>query len=391
MTTIKADQGDKINRSISGNQKQAEINQMMIESKKKYGPLYEAIPLAIGLIDMTGKVIYINSQVETLYEYNRKEIIGKSFANFNLFSIEDKKIVFQSFKQLLKGEIPEHREVQLHTKSGNIIWIELHASIVVIQDVSLFQVISRNINDRKKAEQELIELSKLRRDLISRASHELKTPLISVYSASELLLNLYKDQISSEAYEFVELVHKGAQRLKNLIENLLDASRIESGKLTLNFHDENIITIIKECVDDMRYLANKKHLLINLDFPNDFFLKIDKIRIEQVITNLLSNAIKNTPSNGRIDLKFVENKKWVDISITDTGIGLTENEKKMLFKRFGKIERMIQDQNIDIEGSGLGLVISKEITELHGGKILVKSKGRNQGSKFTLRLFKEKN
>jgi len=105
---------------------------------------------------------------------------------------------------------------------------------------------------------------------------------------------------------------------------------------------------------------------------------------------LLSNAIKNTPSNGRVDLKFVENKDWVDISIRDTGIGLTENEKKMLFKRFGKIERMIQDQNIDIEGSGLGLVISKEITELHGGKILVKSKGRNQGSKFTLRLFKER-
>ena len=758
------DKDDLFDNFPSGNQEQKEYKQLILDSEKRYAPIYEALPLAIGLLDMTGRVIYINSQVEKLYEYNRKEIIGKPFTNFNLFSNEDKKTVFQSFKKLLKGEIPGPREVQLLTKSGNIIWIELHASIVEIQEKSLFQVISRNINDRKKAEQELIEsekkyrnlidnlsdvigeldlkgnityvspqifnilgykseevtgnqvfdfihpddvslisesiknaiaydrdfsvefraihknktsisislrgslitlkdtqrligvlrdisekkeaelkikeseekyrsivnnitdiileldlkgivtyvspqcfdimgyspedlmgkpafnyiysedlqkiakgmkkalisqkimsleyrlihkngdiipvsargrsvelngesrmiaaitditvqkeveerlqesekkfrniteqslmgivivqdgqfkyaneaalniieysiqdilkwpknqfylklihpddlllvekstsnvsyriitskgrirwidhytqsityqgknatlltfidvsdkkeaeelikeenqrlleLNKMRKDLISRASHELKTPLISVYGASQMLLNLYKDQIEGETHEFVELIYKGAQRLKILIDNLLDASRIESGKLTLNFQNENLIPIIKECVDDMKYLANQKHLSINIDFPEQFFLKIDKIRIEQVIMNLFSNAIKNTPSEGRIDIGFVESKTWVDISIRDTGIGLTKNEKKLLFKRFGKIERTVPEQGIDIEGSGLGLVISKEIAELHGGKILVESKGRNKGCKFTLRLFREKN
>ncbi|MCP4761554.1 MAG: HAMP domain-containing histidine kinase, partial [archaeon] len=276
-------------------------------------------------------------------------------------------------------------------------WLDHYTQTIIYEGKKATLLMFIDASDKKEAEnliqeenQRLLELNKIRKDLISRASHELKTPLIAVYGASQMLSTLYRNQVVSDAHEFVDMIHRGAQRLKNLIDNLLDASRIESGKLILKIENENIVSICKECIDDMRYLADQKSLSINLDFPEEYFLTIDKIRIEQVITNLMSNAIKNTPRNGRIDMKFIENKNWIDLHIIDTGIGLTDKEKKLLFKRFGKIERIVNEPSVDIEGSGLGLVISKEIAELHGGKILFESEGRNKGCKFTLRLFKEK-
>lgn len=119
------------------------------------------------------------------------------------------------------------------------------------------------------------------------------------------------------------------------------------------------------------------------------FLDIDRLRFRQVLTNIISNAIKNTPQNGEIFLNLVEKAEYTDISVKDTGVGLTEKEMEKLFEKFGKIERYGMDLGVDIEGSGLGLYISKEIVELHGGQIFVESVGRNKGSTFTIRLFKK--
>ena len=116
---------------------------------------------------------------------------------------------------------------------------------------------------------------------------------------------------------------------------------------------------------------------------------MDKIRLQQVITNILSNAIKNTPMNGSFCISLVHNLEHIDIQIRDSGVGLTEKEKELLFEKFGKIERYGMDLGVDIEGSGLGLYIAKEIVELHGGQILVESEGRNKGALFTIRLIRK--
>jgi len=120
----------------------------------------------------------------------------------------------------------------------------------------------------------------------------------------------------------------------------------------------------------------------------EIILELDRIRIEQVIINLLSNAIKFTPSYGNIYINSNISDQWVEISIKDTGIGLTKEEKGTLFQKFGKIHRDSDGIEGEFGGSGLGLYISKEIVELHNGKIFVKSKGRNKGSTFTIKLPK---
>ena len=113
---------------------------------------------------------------------------------------------------------------------------------------------------------------------------------------------------------------------------------------------------------------------------------VDRIKIEQVITNLLSNAIKYTPPKGEIYVKIYEENQWANISIKDNGIGLTKKEMKKLFKKFGKIDHFRESFDVESEGTGLGLFISKQIVELHNGKILVESKGKNKGSTFKVSL-----
>ena len=138
-------------------------------------------------------------------------------------------------------------------------------------------------------------------------------------------------------------------------------------------------------------LSKNRNLSIQTDLPNELYLEVDKLRINQVFTNILSNAIKNTPPNGKIDVISIDDGSFVDFAIKDTGVGLTEKEKKQIFKKFGKIERYGQQMDVEIGGTGLGLYISKEIVGLHGGQIFVESEGRDKGSIFTIRLPKNSN
>jgi signal transduction histidine kinase len=125
---------------------------------------------------------------------------------------------------------------------------------------------------------------------------------------------------------------------------------------------------------------------LNTELPEELYLEVDEIRIKQVLTNLISNAIKNTPSNGNIDVSLKEIGTYSYITIKDTGVGFTEKEMEKIFKKFGKIERYGKQLDVDIEGSGLGLYLSKEIVDLHDGQIWVESEGRNKGATFIVKL-----
>ena len=224
--------------------------------------------------------------------------------------------------------------------------------------------------------------------MITRVSHELKTPLNSIQSATQHLLSNYKDYIDHRIIRFIDIIHKGGIRLTALVENILDTSMIESGRLIINKENINLSEVLKKCIDDIIFLAIKRNLTLELNLPDTLLLEIDRIRIEQVVINLLSNAIKNTPPGGKIHVNAIDNNNHVDIQFEDSGIGLTKEEKEILFTPFGKIERYGKNLNVDIEGTGIGLYLSKEIVELHGGELLVESLGRDQGSIFIIRLFK---
>ncbi|MCK4780170.1 MAG: HAMP domain-containing histidine kinase, partial [Candidatus Lokiarchaeota archaeon] len=197
----------------------------------------------------------------------------------------------------------------------------------------------------------------------------------------------YIHQFKDDTKELIKMIEKGGKRLKYLVDNLVDITRIEYKKFELEKNKNDINQLIRDCVKEMMYIIKKRELNFELDLLEDLFLEFDKVRIEQVILNLLSNAIKNSPPNSKILVKSLRKENHVEISIRDTGIGLTKEEMDKLFTRFGKIERYGNGlEYVDIQGTGLGLFISKEIIDLHGGNIRAESEGRNKGSTFIVKL-----
>ena len=383
-----------------------ELQQKDKDSERIYRLISENIIDLIEIINKDFKIEYFNKEAHSnLLNYSKEDLIGKNISDLIFSKDRDKTI--DSFKETLeKGGIKS--EFRMKHNQGHVIWVE--AKIKRISDSennAKLLLISREITEQKNVERfvreitewrktenlfkkeirQLKELDKIRKDLISGISHELKTPLMSITGASELLLEIYKDQIGKDASELVLMIERGGHRLGELIEKLLDISRIEYAKLELEKKTEDLSKIIRECTNDMSYLLKERKIEINLKLPEILNVALDKLRIEQVITNILSNSIKNSPPQSLITISLQENDKWAELTVRDTGIGLIEEEMEQIFARFGKIERYGPGfEYIDIQGSGLGLFITKEILTLHGGEIWAHSDGRHKGCTFTVRI-----
>jgi PAS domain S-box-containing protein len=370
------------------------LEEKLKESERKYRHFYEDTPFSIVLLNSNGIIVDCNPTVEFMTGYSKNDLIGKKFKDLGVIDPEFIELVKHSFQRFVKGDQVHRIDFRLRKKSGDIMWVNLQAARLKIENIGFIQAIFNDVTSQKEAEflinqeiKKLKELDELRRNLISRVSHELKTPLVTINGGTEYLLTLFRDQLKDEMLEILELIEKGGKRLKYLIDNLIDISRLDFGKLALEKKLQNLTEIIRECSTELSFLFKERKVNLIFEQNESFFLEVDKIRIEQVITNLLTNAIKNTPPNGKILIDLKKNGKWAELSITDNGIGLSDQEKEHLFKKFGKLERSGPGyEYLDIQGSGLGLYISKEIVELHQGEVEAESEGRNKGSSFIVRL-----
>ena len=370
------------------------------ESEKKFRVIAENSSMGIIIIQ-NGKFKYLNPAISKIIGYSREEMLKWTEIEIaKVIPKEDLIFVMDLFKKGKEGELDFTPNSSFRTinKKGEVKWLENLVSIISYENKPANLVCVVDFTDKKKAEEliieenkRLLELSKMRKDIITRVSHELKTPITAMYGATQLLLNQFREEMNIEILKYTEISHRGALRLKKLVDNLVDVTKLEARKLELNVENENIIVLIKECVEEMNYLVTYRNLTLTFELSNSIFLFVDKYRIQQVITNILSNAIKNTPEGGKIDITVYEKEMDINIQIKDTGVGITNKEKELLFEKFGKIERYGMDLGVDIEGSGLGLYISQEIVDLHGGEILVESEGRHKGTTFTIRLKKNIN
>ncbi|MFX1379138.1 MAG: PAS domain S-box protein [Promethearchaeota archaeon] len=371
-----------------------ELEKKLMESEERYRNLIESVPFSIALINKQGEITYCNPVIEKLLGYHRDELIGYQFKDLPLIHPKYLPILLRRFQQVINGEILTPFEIELYKKDSSMVWVRYQSTLVKLGNEELLQVILNDITEQKQAdlliEEEIIklkELDQIRKDLISRVSHELKTPLVSVCGAAELLLNSFIDEFKDEPKELIEMIEKGGKRLKYLVDNLVDITRIEYKKFKLEKELNDFNQIVRDCTRELMYLIKKREINLELNLMDDLYLEVDKVRIEQVILNLLSNAIKNTPPNGKITINSLQVDNCVQLSIRDTGIGLIKEEIDRLFTKFGKIERYGDGMEyIDIQGTGLGLYISKEIIDLHKGQIWVKSAGRHKGSEFSLKI-----
>ncbi len=237
---------------------------------------------------------------------------------------------------------------------------------------------------RWQVQQHLEDQNRLKTELFSRTSHELKTPLISIKGFTELLLTVHRSKFDIDTILVLEEINKGSERLEKTINSLLKSSKLDQDQLKLNKTKEDLSFLIKFCVQEMQGLAELRKQTINLNIHDELITRFDKERMYEVISNILVNAIKYTPPGGNVIIQseIDEKEKAYIIAIKDNGIGITEEEKDLIFRPFGKIERYGKGWDVEIEGSGLGLYISKKIIKLHDGNIWIESEGRDKGSAF---------
>ncbi|TFG28013.1 MAG: PAS domain-containing sensor histidine kinase [Promethearchaeota archaeon] len=369
------------------------LEQKLKTSEQKFRHLFENSPYPVLLLELNRTIKDCNIATLELFETKKANLTGVDFSEFFIDPLKLSNLLKERVDFMIKGKNLKPLELKLQKKKESFAWVSLQTSLFEVDNEIFLQIILQDITDRKKAEEiikdemkKLKEIDQIRSDFVRRTSHELKTPLISIYSSSQYLLDNLNQDLNEETLTLIESINRGGKRLKRLTENLIDVFNLETNLLIIQKEEVDLVKIINNCIKDMFLILKERNIFHKLELNDSCYIQADKIRIEQVILNMLSNAIKNTPQNGLIYIGLNKTKDFVNIVFKDSGIGFTEEEKEKIFKKFGKIERVDIQNDIIIEGSGLGLYISKQIIELHDGEIWMESEGRNKGSAFTIKL-----
>jgi PAS domain S-box-containing protein len=364
------------------------------ERERKYKLLVENQTDLLVEVTSSGGLLFVNPAYCKLVGKSKEELLGTPLAA--LFHEEDiRNTPFQP------GAIPSlprttYSENRLCTQKGWR-WIAWTGNSVLDNQkkVVALTCMGRDITESKlakeeleKANQQLRELDKLKDNFLSTVSHELRTPLTSIKSFAEILLNYDEDKATQR--EFLGIINDESDRLTRLINDFLDLSKIQAGRMQWQTVELSLSDAIRSAAATSRPLIEKAKLTFSMEIEPDLPLVLcDKDRLIQVITNLLGNAIKFTPENGKISLRAELNRSagnekqdTITVSITDTGIGIAPENHQRIFEKFGQVGDVLKDRP---KGTGLGLPICKKIIENYGGKIRVES-ALGQGTTFIFTL-----
>lgn len=345
----------------------------VLSDKRETEAVIRSIAEGLVVVDAKGNVIMMNPAAENLLDVSRKDKIGRPI----LENLRREQLV-----SLTKGGpgSKNGREIEIISQEDETKRI-LRSSSAVIENengktVGMVSVLT-DITRQK-------ELDRLKSNFVSNVTHELRTPLVAVQKAIALLLGGTAGRVSGTQEEFLSLAERNLKRLSILIDDLLDLSKLEAGKMQIRRQRVSIVKVVDECVENLHTWARTKSINIDKEADKDIpEIEIDPDRIAQVLNNLIGNAIKFTPENGNIKIQTsIRNNDEVQVSVEDTGIGIAKEDLGKIFDKFYQAGERVAT---DISGTGVGLSIAKEIVELHKGKIWVESeKGYKTKFIFTL-------
>jgi PAS domain S-box-containing protein len=339
--------------------------------------------------DLNGIVFSWNRAAERIFGYTADEMIGRSIRTIipaDRQSEEDEVIA-----KIHRGERVHHFETLRRRKDGTLLPISLTISPIRGPDGIVIGAskIARDITERKQAEAERARLlslaqeaSRLKDEFLATLSHELRTPLNAILGYTRMLRSgLIAPDKRARALDTIE---RNATSLTEIIEDVLDVSRIISGKIRLNVRPVDLGTVIRESLDAVRPAADARGISIECSFEStDARVSGDPERLQQILWNLVSNAVKFTDRGGKVDVSLGHSESHVEVRVHDTGIGIAPEFLPYVFERFRQGDAGVTRE---YGGLGLGLAITKHLVEMHGGTISVSSAGLGAGATFTLRL-----
>ena len=354
---------------------------------EEYNDFFENVQDVLYRTDLSGTVLEISPSIRYFFEFNKKEIIGRSV--LSLYNDpSDRKTLLEEITK--NGELNDYQLI-LKTKTG-MKHVSINARLIYVKNKPDHIVGSiRDITARKKDELRILEQNKELIDLISERekffsiiAHDLRGPLSGLLGLSKLVVDEYIEGVSVEAKEVLVMMRNTIVSTYNLLENLLELSRLQRGLMSFEPESIMLVDIVKEGISSAIDAAQNKKINIDLsEIKKSMIVFADRRMTELVIRNLVSNAIKFTKKDGKIVISasFEENN-FIGISISDNGIGMSKSMLKNLFQ----IDVQTNRKGTEGEPStGLGLMICKEFIEKHGGKLWVESEeGKGSIFHFTL-------
>jgi PAS domain S-box-containing protein len=364
-------------------------------SEMQYRALFEASSDGILIVDPgTLRITDASPSLVNLLCFTREELIGEELWEVGLLG--DRETSFEALRVLFEKGMLRYEHLVLRTKSGQLREVEFLASLFRVKGHKVIHCNVRDITERRRAEAEREQLlareqaaraeaetaNRMKDEFLTLLSHELRTPLSSIVGWVDILERVGPgDQMNSQA---IQVIKRNAKQQAQIVEDILEVSRIVSGKLRLESRPIDLISTINSAADAVRLAAETKG--VTLRFEPDSSVGIvagDPNRLQQVVWNLLSNAIKFTPRGGRITVSLEQIGDSVVLTVRDTGEGIPPEFLPYVFDRFRQADASYSRRH---GGLGLGLAIVRHLVELHGGAVEALSAGPGKGATFRVSL-----
>lgn len=340
------------------------------QEKEKTSTIIENFVDGLLIFDKKDNLILINPKAKKLLKIKENQILGRNFSSFKeiknlkfLYKILGKKLkkVFRKEVQITKEFVLEVTSQPIFRKGEKI------GSFILLHDISREKLIER-----------------MKTEFVSLAAHQLRTPLSAIKWTLKLFLDGDLGKITKEQREYIRKTYESNERMVRLVNNLLDVTRIEEGRYLYKPVLAEIEPLVQFVINSYQEEIKKRKINFKYIKPEKKLPKveIDKEKMRLAIQNLLDNAIKYTPAGGQITISLKSNKKEIEFSIKDTGVGIPKDQQERVFTKFF---RGVNVMKMETEGTGLGLFITKNIIEAHGGKIWFESK-EGKGTTFYFRL-----
>ena len=349
----------------------------IIAERNKTQTIIRNIADGVIVTDPKSKILILNSSAERWFNINESKVVDLPISDI----IQEPKLLQLVAQASTRAKTPLP-SVEITTKvTGE--WkpriLQAKAARVQQNDGTLIGIVTilRDITQQK-------EIDRMKTELVSMVAHELRSPLTSISGFSELLLD--EDTTREQSSEYAGIILKEANRLSDLINKFLDISRIESGRIQPKKSQVDLIETLQMVVGNNSYLAQRKQIMVEVHTPDELPpVYADHGMMEQVFVNLFTNAIKYSPEKTRIDILVKETDDSVVTHFHDQGYGIPKEALVKIFEKFYRVAD--RDETREAQGTGLGLPLVKQIVEMHGGKISVKSQ-INKGSVFSVYLPK---
>ena len=366
--------------------KQKEAERALASQEALYRTLIEAAPQVIWVADADGQVALLNKAWHEFSGRSEEESLGTRWAE--ALHPEDLPDVLAKWERAFNHGETYSGECRFQAKDGSYQTFIFIGTPVRDSSGNIINWvgINTNIADRVQAEIALQEAkdaaeyaNRAKSEFLAAMSHELRTPLNAIIGFSEILRDEILGTINDEQKELVIDIRTSGNHLLAMINDILDLSKIEAGKMDLQLENFSVKEVVTEVNTIVNALANKKQIQLTLEFDEDVTIEADKIKFKQILYNLLSNAIKFTDKAGKVTTKFEVTSSALLGSVTDTGVGISPQNREKLFQPFTQLDASSTRAQ---SGTGLGLALTNRLIQLHGGKIRVESE-INKGSTFS--------